>query len=253
MRFSLYLACLIIVLAAPVHAAPVYSDWQQSLADAGPWLTPLMMVIAPVIGFGTLIALLVFGLSRMGSLQRQHTDRSKLDEQALQKRERVVLAAALAGELTENKIKCEAFITIYSELLRNLRETDRAALYEETGDFIHQHPPLNRKAFDGNIDKIPLLGVKLAGDVTTAYAAVRTESAYFTLEASTPRANAVRMVEMVLDDAQRTLEPFDVPISGLNMIVRDGPVKRWEVTRVLRPLQPNHYLLVDLLYWHHHK
>ena len=218
----------LVLLLFSAHAAlsaPLYSDWQQSLADSGPWLVPLLMIIVPIVGFGTLISLLLVGMHRIGNLQQQQTERSKQDEQSLQKRERVVLAAAIAGELTENKIKCEAFITIYSELLRNLRETERHALYEETGDFIHQHPPLSRKVFDNNVDKIPLLGVKLAGDVTNAYAAVRAESEYFTLEASTPRANAVRMVEMVLDDAQRTLEPFDSAISGVNMVVRDGPAK----------------------------
>jgi hypothetical protein len=227
MRFLSFLImfCLVI-LTTQAHAEPLYSGWQQSLADAGPWLTPLLMIIMPLFGFGTLIVLMTIGMHRLTNLQQLQNDRSKQDEQALQKRERVVLAAALSGELTENKIKCEAFITIYSELLRNLRETDRPALYEETGDFIHQHPPLSRKVFDGNVDKIPLLGVKLAGDVTNAYASIRTDADYFTLEASTPRANAIRMVEMVLDDAQRTLEPLDNPISGLNMIVRDGPVKQ---------------------------
>ncbi len=224
LSFTTYLT-LSLIAATSAYADTGYSGWQQALADSGPWLVPMMSILGPLCGFGVIALLLIIGMQRLGNLQQQHTERSKQDEQALQKRERVVLAAALAGELTENKIKCEAFITIYSELLRNLRETERHAMYEETGDFIHQHPPLSRKVFDANIEKVGLLGVKLSGDVTNAYAAVRSESDYFTLEASTPRPNAVRMVEMVLDDAQRTVEPFDSAISGLNMIVRDGPAK----------------------------
>lgn len=224
MRLSRFLlAGLLTSPVFPAFAQAGYSDWQRSLAEAGPWLTPLIVIISPIIGFTVLAIIMLYGIQRMSTAQQHQTDRNKQDEQSLQKRERTVLASALAGELTENKIKCEAFITIYSELLRNLRETEKPALYEETGDFIHQHPPLSRKMFDSNVDKVNLLGVKLASDVTNAYSAVRTESNYFTLEASTPRANAIRMVEMVLDDAQRTLEPMDNAIAALNMIVRDGP------------------------------
>lgn len=201
---------------------PVYSGWQQSLAEAGPWLMPLMSILSPLFGFSLMGVAIYFGLKQFAATKKHTEEKQRQNDQQLQQRERLMLASALAGELTENKIKCEAFITIYSELLRNLRETDRKALYEDTGDFIHQYPPLSRKVFEANIEKISLLGMKLATDVTNAYSPIRNESEYFTLDATMPRANAVRMVEMVLDDAQRTLEPLDTTISALNMIVRDG-------------------------------
>jgi hypothetical protein len=218
----------LIMLALPANAfAQVRYDsgWQQGLADAGPWLVPLLLIIGPLLGFGLIAVLIIWAVQRLSLVKKKDDEKHRQDDYALQRRERLVLAAALAGELTENKIKCEAFITIYSELLRNLRETDRKAMYEETGDFIHQYPPLSRKIFEGNIEKIGLLGMKLATDVTNAYAPVRGESEYFTLDATMPRANAVRMVEMILDDAQRTLEPLDTTVSALNMIVRDGSAK----------------------------
>ena len=222
---STALTALPALAQTPIATSVVYSGWQQSLADAGPWLTPLAALLGPIIGFGMVCLTLMIGLQRFGTLKKQQDDRHRHDEQALIKRERYVLVAALAGELTENKIKCEAFITIYSELLRNLRDTDRKALYEETGDFIHQHPPLSRKVFDANVDKISNLGAKLAGDIAGVYAAIRSDAEYFTLDAGMPRANAIRMVEMILDDAQRTLEPMDSIITALNMIVRDGAGK----------------------------
>jgi hypothetical protein len=201
---------------------PVYSGWQNSLVEAGPWLVPLMAIIGPLFTSTIIATILYFGLKQLAVVRKSTEEKHRQDDQQMQRRERLILSSALAGELTENKIKCEAFITIYSELLRNLRETDRKALYEDTGDFIHQYPPLNRKVFEANIEKISLLGMKLATDVTNAYSPVRNDAEYFTLDANMPRANAVRMVEMVLDDAQRTLEPLDSVISALNMIVRDG-------------------------------
>ncbi|HEY1096344.1 MAG TPA: hypothetical protein VGF14_03800 [Alphaproteobacteria bacterium] len=229
MRLSAFPTLSSVLIASPALAAPpnvYYSSWQQSLADVGPWLVPLMVIIGPIIGFGLVCLTLVLCFRHMGTLKVQTETKQRQDDHQSHRRDRLVLASALAGELNENKIKCEAFITIYSELLRNLRETDRRALYEDTGDFIHQYPPLSRKTFESNIDKINLLGIKLATDVTNAYASVRNDAEYFTLDATMPRANAIRMVEMVLDDAQRTLEPLEGAVSALNMIVRDGSVSK---------------------------
>ena len=190
-------------------------QFSGSLAPYIPWIA--------IFGGMALIAGAMFiGFSMMARTHREHLKRIQNEDLKLQRREKIVLASSMAGELTENKIKCEAFITIYTELLRNLRETDRRALYEETGDFIHQHPPLSRAVFEGNIEHLSLLGSKLAGDVAQVYAAIRSEPQYFTMDAAMPRASAVRIVEMVLDDAQKTLEPIEPIIGALNIIIRDG-------------------------------
>lgn len=162
------------------------------------------------------------GFSKLAAIQREHLAKLDSSEAALQKREKLVLASAFSNELTENKIKCEAFITIYTELLRNLRDTDKKAAYESAGDFIHQHPPLSRVIFDQNMDKLFLFGSKLSDDLTNAYGAIRSEPQYFTLDAKMPRASAIRIVEMVLDDAQKTLEPIEPIIAALAVIIRDG-------------------------------
>lgn len=219
--FSLLAGAALAILPRVALAAPAYSPWQQSLADSGPWLVPLMLIVIPSVGFGLIILIMMAGMYHLIGMQRQVMERGKSEEHAAQKRTRIALATALTGELTDNKIKCEAFITIYTELLRNLRDTGTKALYEETGDFIHQHPPLSRKVFDANVEKIALLGNKLASDVTGSYSGVRTEADYFTLETTTPRASAIRMIEMVLDNAQRILEPLESTIAALNMIIRD--------------------------------
>jgi hypothetical protein len=222
-RFSVLALILSLFVPHAAMAQPViYSGWQQGLVEAGPWLVPLMSILSPIFGFTILGVAVYYGLQQFAATRKQTEDKQRQTDQHMQQRERLMLSSSLAGELTENKIKCEAFITIYSELLRNLRETDRKALYEDTGDFIHQYPPLSRKVFESNIEKISLLGMKLATDVTNAYSPIRNESEYFTLDATMPRPNAIRMVEMVLDDAQRTLEPLDTTIAALNMIVRDG-------------------------------
>jgi hypothetical protein len=188
------------------------------MTEISPWMTPIIVLL----GMSIMAAVIWAGFARMAGIQREHLNRVKADEISLKKKEKLVLASSFAGELMENKIKCETFITIYSELLRNLRELDRRAPYEDTGDFIHQHPPLSRSNFDLNVDKLGLFGPKLAGDLANVYAAIRSEPQYFTLETTMPRAAAIRIVEMVLDDAQKTLEPIDPLIAALNVIIRDG-------------------------------
>jgi hypothetical protein len=173
---------------------------------------------------GLLLVLMAIyvGFDRLIKIVKSNFDKMETGNVALAKREKLVLASAFANELTENRVKCEAFITIYSELLRNLRHLEQKAAYENTGDFIHQHPPLSRNIFDSNVDKLYLLGTKLSDDLMKCYAAVRSEPQYIALEAKMPRASALRIVEMVLDDAQKTLEPFDSTIAALHVIIRDG-------------------------------
>lgn len=186
------------------------------------YFIPMVIVI---IGLVVISIMMLIGFSKMTKLQRDQLQKLGHDEKALRKKEKLVMASAFSSELTENKIKCETFVTIYTELLRNLRDMDTRAPYEDTGDFIHQHPPLSRAIFDQNIDKVSLFGAKLGGDLTTVYAAIRSEPQYFTLEATMPRAAAIRIVEMVIDDAQKTLEPIEPLVAALNVIIRDGSKK----------------------------
>lgn len=202
--------------SSAVYQAP----WRQWLIDNGDWFAPLASFLGPLIGLFLVGLFLLIGLLRISRIQQKHIKHMLMNEKSVQKREKAVLASSLASELTENKIKCEAFITIYNELLRNLRDNDKKAQYEEAGDFIHQRPPLSRSVFDANVEKLSIFGTKLAGDVAGVYAAVRQDPEYFNLEADMPRPSAIRMVEMVLDDAQKTLEPMDPVIAALNVIVR---------------------------------
>ncbi len=207
-------------LTNAIHNTTYTMSWKQWLVNNNEWFAPLASLIGPIIGLFLVGLFLHSGLRKISKNQEKHISQMMMNEESVQKREKAVLASSLAGELTENKIKCEAFITIYNELLRNLRDSDKKAQYEEAGDFIHQRPPLSRSIFDANVEKLSVFGSKLAGDIAQVYAAVRQDPEYFNLEADMPRPSAIRMVEMVLDDAQKTLEPMDPVIAALNVIVR---------------------------------
>lgn len=196
--------------------------WLEQLYTQYPTLMPGLIHFGPLIGILLALFLVVFGLRAVKTTQKNHLGHLQKKEAQLQKREKLGLASDFARELTENRIKCEAFITIYSELLRSLRHTEQRAPYEDTGDSIHQYPPLSRRVFDHHMEQLSVFGPRLAGDLANAYAAVRSDPQYYTLEPTMPRSAAIRIVEMILDDAQHTLEPLDSVISALNVIIRDG-------------------------------
>lgn len=204
-----------------MSASPVQATTQilgEQYAPLAPWIMPAIVFA----GMALMALILWLGIRQLSVSQKEHITRVNQDEKKLQQREKLLLASAFSAELTENKIKCETFITIYTELLRNLRELERRATYEDTGDFIHQHPPLSRATYDQNIEKLASFSPKIVSDLNHVYSAIRSEPQYFTLDATMPRAAAIRIVEMVIDDAQKTLEPIDPLIGALDMIIRDG-------------------------------
>lgn len=198
------------------------TGWKADLAANSGWIVPLGVFVGPIIGFILASVVLILGFRYLASIQKKQIQVAREREASLKQREKVVLASSLAGELTGNKVKCESFIAIYSEMMRGLRNPDIPAQYEEGGDMIHQRPSLSRSVFDSNVEKLQMFDPRLARMLADVYANINAEAEYLRLEAGTPRAAAIRMVEMVIDEAQKTLEPLDGIISALNIVVRDG-------------------------------
>lgn len=135
---------------------------------------------------------------------------------------KAAIAAALAQELADNRLKGEMFMTIYAEKLNELRNFDRRAGYEDTSDFIHQRPPLSRNAYDAHSADITLLGPRLADQITKIYANINPVQEYITLDSTMPRAQALDIIENVLEKAEKLLAPMESVIAGLNVIIRDS-------------------------------
>ncbi|MBK66884.1 MAG: hypothetical protein CMP22_01990 [Rickettsiales bacterium] len=138
-------------------------------------------------------------------------------------REKAVLAASLIGEIHENKNKCEAFVTIYSEMLRNLRDDTRKPAYQQTGDFVHKAPSLSRAVYDNNISNLNLFEPSLATKVSEVYAMIETDPEYLSLEPDMPLDTAIRMVEMIVKNAETISETVDKVVPSLEVVVRNAP------------------------------
>lgn len=141
-------------------------------------------------------------------------------ENELRGRERVVIAASLESELLANKTKIEAFLLIYHELLRSLKDPGKAPKYKMGGEIVHEKPALARSIFDAYIAKLELFGPTIAGELAELYAQIEEDPEYITLNPDLNTDQAINMVERIVTNAKNLLDPIERNIGALNVIIR---------------------------------
>lgn len=173
------------------------------------WLEPYMSTFALIgIIFGPLIGLLTTGFLMKRSLTRildhqvEEFEAGRKKDRALLVRERLVLNSLLEGELLENQSRIDAFLVVYRDMLRDLNNPEEVPQYQQTGELIHRHPSLSRAIFEANMNKLSLLDLKIAGEISKLYAGVHSDPEYVTLEPSTPLADAVAHIEAAIAEAE---------------------------------------------------
>ncbi len=123
-------------------------------------------------------------------------------ERQLRQKERGIIAAMLDTEIKNNKAKIEAYLVVYEETLKSLKDTSREPKYKKAGDIVQSQPSLDRSVFDRNTDKLDILGRRLASDLIHFYARVRSKSEYINLEPDTDYTEAVSILEKAVDNAR---------------------------------------------------
>lgn len=193
----------------------------RSANDAA-WMSPRMQAFLPfALIFGPLAGLLVIAfvawhwLKTMQETQVRDSERAQHKEAVLQARERQVLITTIEGELTENKNKIDAFIVIYGDLLRSLKDPSEKPKYQEVGDIVQKHPNYSKSVFETNIGKLSLLDIKVAGQLSKLYASMPGDTEYINLDQGVALDTAVKLVEKVLKDAESFIAPIDAALSAL--------------------------------------
>lgn len=214
--------------------------WQQIKGDpssntnTGPLLTagtvlqsPILLGIIAALIAGPLIGMLFVGwiqfvmLGRLVKLQKHQIASNHKQERVLKDRERFVVSAALEGEINTNKAKLDAFLIIYEEMLRGLKDPTKTPKYKGGGDVVHEKPTLIRTVYDSNLDKLELLGTQLVADLTRLYVAIDASPDYITLEPDMPVEQVINIVQKIVNDARALREPMDQIAAGMAVIVRD--------------------------------
>lgn len=213
----------------------LWADEQPSVApDApsdgpvAPWIIEATSLGVLLAGFLTLAFVLRSGFRQLVMLQKYQLAGTQKREKLLKAREKYVIASALEGEINANRAKLDAFMVIYEELLKSLRDPSKKPKYQRAGDIIHERPVLARTVYDGHIDKIELLGTQIAADLAGLYEHVSNTPDYRTLEPEIPVEKAREIVDRILRNAMKLSEPMDKALSALGVIVRDkqGPGPR---------------------------
>ena len=186
--------------------------WMQPYVSV---VLPIALIVGPFGGLLLVSLIMWYWLKRMASAQEQESEQSSRKEAMLLTRERQVLVSTLEGELIENKNKIEAFLVIYGDLLRTLKDPNEVPKYQQGGDIVQKHPSFSKTVFEANVNKLSLLDIKLAGKVSKLYSSMPKDQEYINLEPGVPLDTAVQLVEKVLKEAEAMLVPINAVIGGL--------------------------------------
>lgn len=161
-----------------------------------------ILFLCIIVTFAVLSILIMRGFQKVVAAQRDNMDMVSR-ERALRDKERMIFAMMLDSEIKSNKSKVEAYIAVYDEMMRSLKDTTRPPKYKKVGDIVQSQPALDRSVFDRNTDKLDILGDRLSSEVIHFYARIKTNPDYINLEPNMPLEEAQSIVEKGLKSADR--------------------------------------------------
>lgn len=195
---------------ARTNAKGIWSQMKEreEKSELSPGVLISLLIGVPAAGFICMGLLMWVLLQRMATSQRMEFERARKKENALAERERSVLVSMLEGELAENKNKVDAFLTIYGDMLRSLKDLSETPKYQQVGDIVQRHPSFSHIVFDANVNKLSSLGLQVAGKVSKLYAALPRSQEYINLDPDVPLETAIKLVEKTVSEAQALTVPL---------------------------------------------
>lgn len=184
-------------------AKPENSDLSGSALKGSAFLVFGFILFLLVVGIFTFLSIIIMrGFKNVIQAQNDNLD-MMAKERRLRDKERAIVAVMLASELKANKSKIEAYLVVYDEILRSLKDPNRKPKYQTSGDIIQTQPALSRIVFERNTDKLDILKRELASDLVHFYARIKTQPEYINLEPDTPLPQAIDIVEQAVDKAKK--------------------------------------------------
>lgn len=186
------------------------------------FLIAVLFFIVGVMGLGYISFHIMKGFRRVVDVQNKSIDLA-IRERHIKDKERFVIAAMLDSEVRENKNKIDAYLIVYEEVLNDLMDSSRTPKYKKSGDIIQRQPSLGRSVFDGNTDRLDLMGQYLASDLIHYYARIKTVPDFVEVSPDTPIEDVLKLVRSAIDQAQK-LNHLSVDLT--QKFVSSGIVKR---------------------------
>ena len=182
------------------------------------------LIAALVLALGMAGFYIMRGFKRVVALQNRSIDLAAR-ERALKNRERHVIASIIYTEITSNKAKIEAYLTVYEEVLQEFNNPDEIPKYKKTGDIIQKQPHLDRVVFDGNTHKLDLFDPRLSSDIIHYYARIKTTPDYVEVTPDMPQEKVWEILEKVVARARKLDR------------ISDKIMKKFTETSLIKPLK----------------
>jgi len=193
-------------------------DWLDPYMSS---LVPLSLIFGPLIGLALIALAARQGFRNMIKRQELEFKETREKEEALLRREKLVLASAIEGELSENKVKIEAFLTIYYDLLKELQDDSVTPKYQRSGgDLIHKHPALNRTVFEGSISKLSALDMQLASTLAKLYAYIHAEPDYSTIDSKMAHSDVLALMQKTIQTTEALIPQIDFALEQLASMIQ---------------------------------
>ena len=184
----------------------VWSNGSESSADEEDSSFTLMLgavLLLFILGAFSMLTLAIMkGFQKVTDAQNQSMD-MMVRERELREKEREIFATMLDSEIKANKSKIEAYIVVYDEMLKDVKDLEKTPKFKKVGDIVQAQPALERSVFDRNTDKLDILGDTLSSQVIHFYARVKSKPDYINLEPDMAVEEAREIVQKAYDTAQR--------------------------------------------------
>ncbi len=165
-----------------------------------------------VCAFSIASTIMFRGFRKVVAAQNRNTNFLSRERKLIDK-EKNIVASMLEAELKANQSKIEAYLIVYEEMLKTLCDPTIDPKYKKSGDIVQLQPALDRSVFDGNTDKMDLLGQKLSSAVIHFYARIKTRPDYVNIDPDMPLDKALLYVEKAVNNA-RTLNEILAKVLG---------------------------------------
>lgn len=161
-----------------------------------------ILFLCIIVAFGMLSIIIMRGFQKVIDAQNDNVE-MMTRERKLRDRERSVVAVMLDSELKANKSKIEAYLVVYEEMLKALKDPSRPPKYKKSGDIVQRQPALDRSVFDRNADKLDSLGQRLSSELIHFYARIKTHPDYEDIEPERELKDVIEIVEEAIGSARR--------------------------------------------------
>ncbi len=171
-------------------------------------LMALFLMGAFIAALGVLSFYIMRSFGKVVDIQSHSMDLAA-KERVLKDKEKYIIASMIYAEIKSNKSKIDAYLIVYEEILKGLKDPNQVPKYQKTGDIVQKQPNLNRSVFDGNTSKIDSFGSILSSNIIHYYARIKTNPDYIDIPPDTPKEEVIEVIEAVVSNTKKLSDISD--------------------------------------------